>query len=55
VAGALADCDLSIRTAKIVTLGHEVVDTFYVVGLDGAKVTDAEHLDAVVGQVLAEL
>ncbi|HEY1278525.1 MAG TPA: [protein-PII] uridylyltransferase [Acidimicrobiales bacterium] len=55
IARALAECDLSIRTAKIVTLGHEVVDTFYVVDLDGAKVTDPEHLDAISRQVLAEL
>jgi [protein-PII] uridylyltransferase len=55
IARALAECDLTIRTAKIVTLGHEVVDTFYVVDLDDAKVTDPEHLDAISRQVLAEL
>ena len=27
---ALADCDLDVRSAKVATLGHEVVDAFYV-------------------------
>ena len=35
---ALADLDLDIRHAKVATLGHEVVDTFYVVDQDGAKI-----------------
>ncbi|MFN2607306.1 MAG: [protein-PII] uridylyltransferase [Acidimicrobiales bacterium] len=38
---ALADLDLDIRSAKVSTTGHEVVDTFYVVGASGTKVTDA--------------
>jgi [protein-PII] uridylyltransferase len=52
---AFAECDVTIGTAKIATLGHEVVDTFYVVGLDGTKVTDPEQLDAIAPQILAEL
>ena len=40
---ALADLDLDIRTAKIQTLGAEVVDAFYVLGRDGAKITDEQH------------
>ena len=52
---ALADCDLTIRSAKIATLGHEVVDTFYVVDVDGAKVAERDHLHEIERQVLAEL
>ncbi|MGH9183683.1 MAG: [protein-PII] uridylyltransferase [Acidimicrobiales bacterium] len=40
---ALADLDLDIRLAKVATLGSEVVDTFYVRTLDGAKITDRGH------------
>ena len=40
---ALAELGLDIRHAKVVTLGHEVVDTFYVCGA-GGKLTDAFHL-----------
>jgi [protein-PII] uridylyltransferase len=35
---ALADAALSIRSAKVVTLGHEVVDVFYVQAEHGGKV-----------------
>lgn len=41
---ALADCELDVRHAKVSTLGHEVVDSFYVVDASGQKVEDAEHL-----------
>ncbi len=37
---ALAEMMLDIRTAKVATLGHEVVDTFYVRDIDGQKITD---------------
>ncbi len=40
---ALADLDLDIRLAKVVTLGDEVVDVFYV-RTAGRKVTDRDHL-----------
>ena len=40
---ALAELDLDIRSAKVQTLGHEVVDAFYVLDVEGAKITDAEH------------
>jgi [protein-PII] uridylyltransferase len=40
---ALAEVGLDIRHAKVVTLGHEVVDTFYVQS-SGAKVVDTFHL-----------
>lgn len=39
---ALTDMDIDVRTAKIHTLGSDVVDTFYVVTSDGGKVTDED-------------
>ncbi|MDQ3898546.1 MAG: ACT domain-containing protein, partial [Actinomycetota bacterium] len=36
----LADLGLDIRSAKVATVGHEVVDAFYVVDGAGAKVGD---------------
>jgi [protein-PII] uridylyltransferase len=32
---ALADAGVDIRSAKVATLGHEVVDVFYVQGAEG--------------------
>jgi [protein-PII] uridylyltransferase len=52
---ALADCDLDVRTAKVSTLGHEVVDAFYVTDADGDKVTDPDHLREVELAVLDAL
>ncbi len=40
---ALAEVGLDIRHAKVATLGHEVVDTFYV-RTSGGKVVDPFHL-----------
>jgi [protein-PII] uridylyltransferase len=40
---ALADIGLDIRHATVQTIGHEVVDTFYVQST-GAKVTDGDYL-----------
>jgi [protein-PII] uridylyltransferase len=37
---ALADLGLDIRHAKVATIGHEVVDAFYVVDGQGAKVAE---------------
>ncbi|HZG95264.1 MAG TPA: ACT domain-containing protein [Mycobacteriales bacterium] len=50
---ALADCDLDIRSAKVVTLGHEVVDTFYVVGADGRRIEDRTDLREIERAILA--
>lgn len=55
IARALSDSALDVRSAKVATLGHEVVDTFYVVGSDGAKVTDVAHLAEVERAVLEQL
>ena len=52
---ALADCDLDVRSAKVSTLGHEVVDSFYVTDSSGQRVTDAEHRAEIERAVLAEL
>jgi [protein-PII] uridylyltransferase len=41
---ALADLDLDIRSAKVQTLGAQVVDSFYVRNLHGDKVSDPETL-----------
>jgi [protein-PII] uridylyltransferase len=41
---ALAELELDVRLAKVASLGHEVVDAFYVVDGDGAKLTDEDHL-----------
>jgi [protein-PII] uridylyltransferase len=41
---ALAELELDVRLAKVTSLGHEVVDAFYVVDQSGAKLTDDEHL-----------
>ncbi|MCX6520014.1 MAG: [protein-PII] uridylyltransferase [Actinobacteria bacterium] len=41
---ALAGAGYDIRSAKVATLGHEVVDVFYVVGADG-KLPEDTHAD----------
>jgi [protein-PII] uridylyltransferase len=40
ITSALADLDLDIVGAKVQTLGAQVVDSFFVRGADGLKVTD---------------
>jgi [protein-PII] uridylyltransferase len=52
---AFSDLDLDIRVAKISTLGHEVVDAFYVRSSSGNKLTDREHLREVERAVLHQL
>lgn len=44
---ALAEFGLDIRSAKVQTLGPQVVDTFYVLDATGSKVTDPAHLDEI--------
>jgi [protein-PII] uridylyltransferase len=41
---ALAELELDVRLAKVTSLGHEVVDAFYVVDQTGGKLTDEDHL-----------
>ena len=52
---ALAELELDIRHAKVSTLGHEVVDVFYVVGASGDKLDDPAHVAEVERAVLHEL
>ena len=39
---ALADFDVDIRSARVQTLGNQVVDAFYVVDSEGNKINDEE-------------
>lgn len=41
---AIAELDLDLRSAKVQTLGADVVDSFYVCDRAGGKVTDPNHL-----------
>jgi len=52
---ALADMELDIRHAKVSTIGHEVVDVFYVVGASQEKIDDPEHRAEIERAVLFEL
>lgn len=52
---ALSECDLDIRSAKVQTLGHEVVDAFYVRDADGGKPVDVAHLAEAERAILAAL
>ena len=45
----LADLGLDIRSAKVATVGHEVVDAFYVVDSEGAKITDEDRVATIEG------
>jgi [protein-PII] uridylyltransferase len=52
---AFADLDLDIRTAKVDTLGHEVVDSFYVRTSAGAKIEDRDHIRELERAILHQL
>ena len=52
---ALSDLDLDIRVAKVSTLGHEVVDAFYVSTATGMKLTDRTHVREVERAILYQL
>ena len=52
---ALADLELDVHHAKVSTMGHEVVDVFYVVGPSGTKLDDPDHRAEVERAVLFEL
>jgi len=45
----LADLGLDIRSAKVATVGHEVVDSFYVVDGAGNKVADDDRVATIEG------
>jgi [protein-PII] uridylyltransferase len=55
VARALRDTGLDIRLAKIATLGHEVIDTFYVVDAQTGREPSASTLAALEPAILASL
>jgi [protein-PII] uridylyltransferase len=52
VTSALAELQLDIRSAKVSTVGPQVVDAFYVRSAGDGKVTDADHLKEVERAVL---
>jgi [protein-PII] uridylyltransferase len=41
---ALSSLDLNISSAKVLTLGEDVVDSFYVADRSGGKVVDPDHI-----------
>ncbi len=55
VARAFYELHLDIRHAKVQTLGHEVVDSFYVVDRHGQKLADDDQLAEIRRAVLFEL
>ena len=55
ITAALVACGLDVRTAHVSTLGADVVDAFYVVGPDGAKLTDPALRERVRTAVLTAL
>ena len=52
---AMADFGLDIRHARVLTLGDEVVDSFYVRESDGGLITDQGYKDEVVRAILYAL
>ncbi|MEY4044013.1 MAG: protein-PII uridylyltransferase GlnD [Actinomycetota bacterium] len=52
---AMADLGLDIRHARVLTLGNEVVDSFYVCENGGGKVTDRSHRDEITRAILHSL
>jgi [protein-PII] uridylyltransferase len=44
---AMAEFDLDVSTAKISTLGADVIDAFYVTDLDGGKISDQEFQEEI--------
>jgi len=47
VTRALFDCELDVVSARVSTIGHEVVDAFYVRDASGSKVTRPEQLQRI--------
>ena len=55
VTRAFVELDLDITRAKVQTLGADVVDTFYVRGPSGTKVTDPDYLAEIELAVLSAI
>lgn len=53
LASVIARHALDVRSAKVASLGAEVVDAFYVVGADGGRVSDVDALAALERDLLA--
>jgi [protein-PII] uridylyltransferase len=52
---AIAELDLDIRSAKVQTMGKDVVDAFYLRGSDGAKVSDPDYLVEIERSIIGAL
>jgi [protein-PII] uridylyltransferase len=55
LARALSDADLSIQSAHVHSYGERAVDAFYVVGPDGGKLVDPDHITALRDRLTAVL
>lgn len=55
ITSALDDLDLDINSAKVQTLGDDVVDSFYVRGPDGKKILDENYLGEIKIAVLTSI
>ena len=55
IAHAFVELQLDIRHAKVLTMGEEVLDSFYVVDRQGAKLTDKDRIAELERAVLFEL
>ena len=55
IAHAFVELQLDIRHAKVLTMGEEVVDSFYVVDRQGEKLTDKDRIAELERAVLFEL
>ena len=55
ITGALSDAGLDIRSARVSTLGHSVVDSFYVVDGSGKKIEDDATIRDVEERILRAL
>jgi [protein-PII] uridylyltransferase len=49
---AIADLGLDIRHARVLTLGNEVVDSFYVRESGGGRITDESYKDEISRAIL---
>jgi [protein-PII] uridylyltransferase len=55
ITDAIAGCDVRVEQAYVSTLGHEVVDTFYVTAPDGSKLRDPDVVAELEAALLAAL
>jgi UTP:GlnB (protein PII) uridylyltransferase len=55
ITDAIAGQDVRVEQAYVSTLGHEVVDTFYVTAPDGTKLTDPDVVSGLEAALLGAL